>query len=27
VGHLPNLEAEHEFNDALRGFLRAHSPG
>jgi 3-oxoadipate enol-lactonase len=23
VGHLPNLEAEHEFNDALRDFLRA----
>jgi len=27
VGHLPNLEAEHAFNDALRDFLRAHSPG
>jgi len=27
VGHLPNLEAEAEFNDALRDFLRAHSPG
>jgi 3-oxoadipate enol-lactonase len=26
AGHLPNLEAEHEFNDALRDFLRAHSP-
>jgi pimeloyl-ACP methyl ester carboxylesterase len=26
VGHLPNLEAEHEFNDALRDFLLAHSP-
>ena len=26
VGHLPNLEAEHEFNDALRDFLRVHSP-
>ena len=22
VGHLPNLEAEHEFNEALRDFLR-----
>ena len=27
VGHLPNLEAETEFNDALRAFLRAHAPG
>ena len=27
VGHLPNLEAEDEFNDALRDFLPAHSPG
>jgi 3-oxoadipate enol-lactonase len=27
VGHLPNLEAEREFNDALRAFLRAHAPG
>lgn len=27
VGHLPNLEAETEFNDALRVFLRAHAPG
>jgi pimeloyl-ACP methyl ester carboxylesterase len=26
VGHLPNLEAEHEFNAALGDFLRAHSP-
>jgi len=26
VGHLPNLEAEAEFNDALATFLRAHSP-
>jgi pimeloyl-ACP methyl ester carboxylesterase len=25
-GHLPNLEAETEFNDALSAFLRAHSP-
>jgi len=27
AGHLPNLEAEGEFNDALRAFLLAHSPG
>jgi len=27
AGHLPNLEAENEFNDALRAFLRAHAPG
>jgi 3-oxoadipate enol-lactonase len=27
VGHLPNLEAETEFNDALGAFLRAHAPG
>jgi 3-oxoadipate enol-lactonase len=27
AGHLPNLEAESEFNDALRAFLRAHAPG
>jgi pimeloyl-ACP methyl ester carboxylesterase len=26
AGHLPNLEAERQFNDALRGFLQAHSP-
>jgi 3-oxoadipate enol-lactonase len=26
VGHLPNLEAEHEFNDALRAFLLSHAP-
>jgi 3-oxoadipate enol-lactonase len=26
VGHLPNLEAEDEFNEALRAFLRAHAP-
>ncbi len=27
VGHLPNLEAEREFNDALRIFLRGiHQP-
>jgi pimeloyl-ACP methyl ester carboxylesterase len=26
VGHLPNLEAEHEFNDALRAFLARHAP-
>ena len=25
-GHLPNLEAEAEFNDALSAFLRTHSP-
>jgi 3-oxoadipate enol-lactonase len=25
-GHLPNLEAEAEFNGTLRAFLRAHSP-
>jgi 3-oxoadipate enol-lactonase len=27
VGHLPNLEAEREFNDALGAFLLAHAPG
>jgi 3-oxoadipate enol-lactonase len=27
VGHLPNLEAQDEFNDALRAFLHAHAPG
>ncbi len=27
AGHLPNLEAEREFNDALGAFLLAHSPG
>jgi 3-oxoadipate enol-lactonase len=27
VGHLPNLEAETEFNAALDAFLRAHAPG
>ena len=27
VGHLPNLEASQQFNDALRGFLRACAPG
>ena len=27
AGHLPNLEAEREFNDALRGFLQTHAPG
>jgi pimeloyl-ACP methyl ester carboxylesterase len=27
VEHLPNLEAEGEFNDVLRAFLRAHAPG
>jgi 3-oxoadipate enol-lactonase len=27
VGHLPNLEAETEFNAALGAFLRAHAPG
>lgn len=26
AGHLPNLEAEAEFNDALRAFLQAHAP-
>jgi 3-oxoadipate enol-lactonase len=26
VGHLPNLEAEREFNDALRTFLQTHAP-
>jgi 3-oxoadipate enol-lactonase len=26
VGHLPNLEAEAEFNAALGAFLRAHAP-
>lgn len=27
AGHLPNLEAESDFNDALGAFLMAHSPG
>jgi pimeloyl-ACP methyl ester carboxylesterase len=27
AGHLPNLEAETEFNTALRAFLQAHAPG
>jgi len=27
AGHLPNLEAETEFNAALDAFLRAHAPG
>lgn len=27
AGHLPNLEAEAEFNTALSAFLRAHAPG
>jgi pimeloyl-ACP methyl ester carboxylesterase len=27
AGHLPNLEAEDEFNDVMRAFLRAHAPG
>jgi 3-oxoadipate enol-lactonase len=27
AGHLPNLEAEDEFNDVLRAFLQAHAPG
>jgi 3-oxoadipate enol-lactonase len=26
AGHLPNLEASTEFNDALRAFLQAHTP-
>lgn len=26
IGHLPNLEAEADFNQALRDFLRAHTP-
>ena len=26
VGHLPNLEAEDVFNNALAGFLRRHAP-
>jgi len=26
VGHLPNLEAQDQFNDVLRAFLRAHAP-
>jgi 3-oxoadipate enol-lactonase len=26
AGHLPNLEAEREFNDALRAFLLRHAP-
>jgi 3-oxoadipate enol-lactonase len=26
VGHLPNLEAEREFNDALGAFLLSHAP-
>jgi 3-oxoadipate enol-lactonase len=27
AGHLPNLEAEQQFNKALREFLQAHMPG
>jgi len=27
VGHLPNLEAQDEFNNVLRAFLQAHAPG
>jgi pimeloyl-ACP methyl ester carboxylesterase len=27
VGHLPHLEAEGQFNDALRAFPGAHHPG
>jgi 3-oxoadipate enol-lactonase len=27
AGHLPNLEAEVEFNDALHAFLQAYAPG
>ncbi len=27
AGHLPNLEAEQQFNKALREFLQAHAPG
>jgi len=27
TGNLPNLEAEGQFNEALRGFLQAHAPG
>lgn len=27
AGHLPNLEAEREFNNGLLAFLRAHAPG
>lgn len=27
AGHLPNLEAEGEFNTALCAFLQAHAPG
>jgi 3-oxoadipate enol-lactonase len=27
AGHLPNLEAESTFNDALRTFLRTYAPG
>ena len=26
AGHLPNLEAQDEFNDILRAFLQAHAP-
>jgi 3-oxoadipate enol-lactonase len=26
AGHLPNLEAESNFNQALLGFLRTHAP-
>jgi pimeloyl-ACP methyl ester carboxylesterase len=26
AGHLPSLEAEREFNDALRAFLRSCAP-
>ena len=27
AGHLPNLETERQFNEALCGFLQAHAPG
>jgi pimeloyl-ACP methyl ester carboxylesterase len=27
AGHLPNLETERQFNEALHGFLQAHAPG
>lgn len=27
AGHLPNLEAESEFNEALHSFLQSHAPG
>jgi pimeloyl-ACP methyl ester carboxylesterase len=26
VGHCPNLEAKHQFNDAVRAFPAAHYP-